>query len=35
MSKIYATGITHSPEYVNVIFEEAHAAALARTGQPA
>jgi hypothetical protein len=27
----HTTGVTHSPEYVNVIFETAHAAALAWT----
>lgn len=32
MAGIYATGVTHSLEYVNVIFEEAHAAALAQGG---
>jgi hypothetical protein len=30
MWEIYATGITHSPECVNVIAEEAYAAALAQ-----
>lgn len=28
MQAIYATGVTHSPEYVNVIAEEAYAARL-------
>jgi hypothetical protein len=30
MWQIYATGITHSPEYLNVIAEEAYAAGLAQ-----
>jgi len=29
MWRIYVTGITHKPSFVNAIFEEAHAAALA------